>query len=327
MRHLNSFGFLELFGIESTNPNFFSTIANSNVMQNLWRVENGLAPIDEAAVDYSTLQIQIETYQPDIIYTNNPEIVNNDFSKTLDKKIKLVLWNASPILGKPNLSHFDLGLSFDSKYLLMLKQLGVEKSRIKHFSADKEMRTLHNFSERDKHQDLIFAGTVSDKFKQRINLLNQLTSKLGRELTLKYHLLAPTYRYTKIPKIPMALWGNYQPPIFMEKMLREFGKSKIILNIHSDMSSEVKGNMRVFEALANGSFLLTDEGIYPEGLTPGKHFVTYKSDKDAVDKIRYFANNDKEREEIALQGNGALVGMYSPRGSALDLLTIFEEII
>lgn len=325
MHNLNSYGFLELFGIDSFNPNFFSTIANSKRIQNIWRLENNLSPNHTEIDNYPTLISQIEKYQPDVIYTNNHQIVNDNFAKQIDKKIKLVLWNASPINGAPNLSHFNLGLSFDTKYLNSLRNHGINKLKIKNFSADKRIRTRHRFTSQIKEQDLIFTGTVSDKFGKRIQLLSDISSNLGGRLNIRYHLLTQTYRYTKVPKIPFKLITKSRQPIFMADMLREFGKSRIVLNMHSDMSSEVKGNMRVFETLANGSFLLTDAGNYPEGLVPGRHFVTYKNSSDAIDKIKYYVKNDSEREEIALQGNAALVGLFSPKESARDLLSIFEE--
>ena len=46
--------------------------------------------------------------------------------------------------------------------------------------------------------------------------------------------------------------------------------SKIVFNCHSDISKQYKGNMRVCETLGMGSFMLSDEGVYPRYLTPGK---------------------------------------------------------
>ena len=327
MRNLNSYGFLELFGIDSFNSSFFSTIANSKTVQNMWRLENNLSRSHAEVDEYPTLMSQIEAYQPDVIYTNNHQIVNNTFAKHINRRTKIALWNASPINGSPDLSHFDLGLSFDSKYLDSLSNLGINKLKIRNFSADKSLRTRHSFNSQTKGQDLIFAGTVSDKFSKRIQLLSDISSNLGGNMNIRYHLLTQTYRYTKIPKIPLPLITKFRQPIFIADMLREFGKSRIVLNIHSDMSSKVKGNMRVFETLANGSFLLTDVGKYPEGLVPEKHFVTYKNSRDAIDKIKYYVKNELEREEIALQGNAALVGLFSPQESARDLLSIFEDIL
>ncbi len=325
MQNLNSYGFLELFGIDSSNSNFFSTIANSKTIQNIWRLENNLSKSNSELADYPTLMSQIEKYQPDVIYTNNHQIVNKTFAKQINKRTKLALWNASPINGSPDLSHFDLGLSFDSEYLKSLNNHGINKLITKNFSADKSIRTRHSFNNQVKEQDLIFTGTVSDKFGKRIQLLSDISSTLNGSMSIRYHLLTQTYRHTNIPKIPWPLITKFRKPIFLAEMLREFGKSRVVLNIHSDMSSDVKGNMRVFETLANGSFLLTDAGNYPKGLIPEKHFVTYKNSRDAIDKIKYYVKNELERDEIALQGNAALVGLFSPKESACDLLSIFEE--
>jgi len=78
-------------------------------------------------------------------------------------------------------------------------------------------------------------------------------------------------------------------------------RSKIFVtsnNVFGSMS------MKYTECMSCGTFLLADE---PEdwelfGYKPGYHFVIYKDVNDLKDKIKYFLKNEKEREEIALNG-------------------------
>ncbi len=62
-------------------------------------------------------------------------------------------------------------------------------------------------------------------------------------------------------------------------------------------------NMRCFEALGTGSFLLTDWVPHiDEVFEDGKHLVLYRSLDEAVDKAKYYLAHDSEREKIAQAG-------------------------
>jgi spore maturation protein CgeB len=78
-----------------------------------------------------------------------------------------------------------------------------------------------------------------------------------------------------------------------------FRKSKIVFNT----AAVDDINMRVFEATATGSFLLTEWVPYIDLLfEDGKHLVTFKTIDEAVEKARYYLKHDDEREAIAKAG-------------------------
>jgi len=61
---------------------------------------------------------------------------------------------------------------------------------------------------------------------------------------------------------------------------------------------------RVFEVLACGGFLLTGKSDEPveQIYQPGKEIVVFDSQNDLIDKVRYYLQHDKERQEIAAAG-------------------------
>lgn len=84
-----------------------------------------------------------------------------------------------------------------------------------------------------------------------------------------------------------------------EEAARKFCKSKIVINIA--MKEDL--NMRCFEAIGTGSFLLTDWVPHiDEVFEDGKHLVLYRSLDEAVDKAKYYLKHDSEREKIAQAG-------------------------
>ena len=78
-----------------------------------------------------------------------------------------------------------------------------------------------------------------------------------------------------------------------------YAKSKICLNV--SMKEDL--NMRVFEVMGAGGFLLTDHVPYIEDLfQDGKHCAIYHSYDEAVDKAKYYLAHEEERERIARTG-------------------------
>ena len=79
----------------------------------------------------------------------------------------------------------------------------------------------------------------------------------------------------------------------------KYAQSKICFNI----SMEDDLNMRTFEVMGSGSFLLTNWIPTIEDLfTDGKHLVLYRSLDEMVEKAKYYLAHDEERERIAQAG-------------------------
>ena len=80
-----------------------------------------------------------------------------------------------------------------------------------------------------------------------------------------------------------------------------FSRSKIVLN--RSLADDL--NMRVFEAMATGSMLLTNRLPGYSGLeelfVDGEHLVLYDDD-NVFELIQYYLKNDEERERIATAG-------------------------
>lgn len=90
-------------------------------------------------------------------------------------------------------------------------------------------------------------------------------------------------------------------------------KSKINLNfsLHPLGFDQIKG--RVFETLGSKSLLLERANEMTKKLfSPGVEYVEFDNPQDAVDKIKYFLSNEKEREKIAENGYRAYFNRHSP---------------
>ena len=91
-----------------------------------------------------------------------------------------------------------------------------------------------------------------------------------------------------------------------------YADSQITLNI--SLNGDL--NLRVFEALSAGGFLLTDELTEQSGLPllfeAGKHLDTWRTPGELVEKIRHYLANPAEAQRIRAAGQAELVRAHHP---------------
>mgnify|MGYP002631133589 CR=1 FL=1 len=118
-------------------------------------------------------------------------------------------------------------------------------------------------------------------------------------------------------KYPKHKVGRYWP----EDMAKIYAQSKVVVN--AAFRNDV--NMRVFEAMASGALLITDE---VEGLTDlfteGEHLVIYRSDDELFSLLAQYLADDEARERIAQAGQKEVLTHHSydkRMASMLDTLS------
>ncbi len=149
-------------------------------------------------------------------------------------------------------------------------------------------------NETKKLYDITFVGSVSGDRVKRGNLLRYI----GRRFDL-----------------------NYVNNVDLDTMQTIFSQSKIVLN-----ENHFNGvNLRVFQALASGSLLLTEKES--DGLstifTEEKHLVTYTRD-NILDKIDRYISNDSYKE-IAFNGYSECRKKHTSLERARECVRIIEE--
>ena len=97
---------------------------------------------------------------------------------------------------------------------------------------------------------------------------------------------------------------------FFEQMALTYSASHMVVNlsVRNDL------NMRVFEALACGSLLLTDELSSPsirKLFTPGEHLVTYRNIDELVNIATHFLEHEQERRRIADAGRALVLAGHT----------------
>ena len=174
---------------------------------------------------------------------------------------------------------------------------------------------LNWYAEKSPDFDLVFAAQKDGA--------SQLSSLLGRKVEWLPLACDPSvHRKHSVPKKwNISFIGNLFPGLrtdfvemisrkfsdvlidrrFFDDMAKAYSESKIVFNqsIRNDI------NMRVFEAVATGSFLLTNdlsENGLSEVFDAGTHLDTFRSAEELLDKAKYYLTHEDVREKLAAQG-------------------------
>jgi spore maturation protein CgeB len=93
-----------------------------------------------------------------------------------------------------------------------------------------------------------------------------------------------------------------------EDASKRFGESRVVLNI--SIKDDI--NMRVFEVLSSGSFLLTNDIPHLKLVgEAGEHFDTYKTIQEAIEKTKYYLEHEDKREKIAKAGHEMFMNTHT----------------
>lgn len=119
-------------------------------------------------------------------------------------------------------------------------------------------------------------------------------------------------RQSHLNRLQQEFTNGFVGQRFFEEMAVTYSQSRVVFN----RSIENDINMRVFEALACGSLLVTND-LAANGLSelfqPGIHLVTYQTEQELIDRVRYFLIHDEERERIAEAGRTEVLAKHTYR--------------
>ena len=101
-----------------------------------------------------------------------------------------------------------------------------------------------------------------------------------------------------------------------------FRRSKVVFNT----AAVDDINMRCFEALATGSFLLTENVPTLNKIFENKkHLVSYENMGEAVEFFKYYRDNDEERKVIAKEGMDLVLSEHTYRNRAQTIIDKLER--
>ena len=120
-------------------------------------------------------------------------------------------------------------------------------------------------------------------------------------------------------RYPLAFIGN----AYFEEMARAYSAARTAFN--RSIKNDV--NMRVFEALACGSLLVTNDlaaNGQAELFRDGVHLATYREPEELLDKLAFYLEREEVRERIAAGGRAEAIEKHTYRHRMERLLSEAE---
>lgn len=107
----------------------FTCIGNCVPLQKTWLRETlSEADLKKGYTLKQVMAMQIEAFQPDILYASDPTFLDSSLIATLTHKPKLcVAWRAAPTASTVDLSGFDLTLTSDPSFRAICERLGARR--------------------------------------------------------------------------------------------------------------------------------------------------------------------------------------------------------
>lgn len=108
--------------------------------------------------------------------------------------------------------------------------------------------------------------------------------------------------------------GEYEVHLSTEEYANVYQRAKIALSFCHSFRHYFVTNARTFEVTLCGAMLLEEEGYETAKLfTPYEDYVPFTTNKDLIDKIRYYLAHEDERERIATNGCNKSQQWYTAR--------------
>ena len=188
---------------------------------------------------------------------------------------------------------FDLVFAAQRDGAESLRRAGINSSAWLPLACDPELHGKHEVAEQ---YDVAFVGNVFPG--PRADLLNLIRRKY-----------------------PNSFIGQ----CYFEEMAKTYSAARTVFN--RSITNDV--NMRVFEGLASGSLLVTNdlsENGLAEIFRDGVHLATYRDHEDLLDKLAFYLRRDSLREEIAAAGRAEVVEKHTYRHRMEQVLQRAEAI-
>jgi spore maturation protein CgeB len=167
--------------------------------------------------------------------------------------------------------------------------------------------------------DVIFVGGL---FPNKMPALARVKKAFGSRLMLRGISSLKLNAYFNL-RYGFPGWVR---PIPFEDYVPLYQRTKIGINVHNRGKYTV-GGYRMFDLPANGILQICDGDEYlSDYYRVGEEVVGYSSIDELIDKVRYYLDNDAERERIARNGYRRVMSDHRIRKRLDELATLVNEV-
>jgi Glycosyl transferases group 1 len=116
---------------------------------------------------------------------------------------------------------------------------------------------------------------------------------------------------------------QYYPP---DEMAKVYQQSKVVVNLSRDDHLH-DANLRCFEVMAAGALLITPNPteLSELGLVEGTHYVTFQTESQMYELVKYYLRNTVEREAISQAANVLILQQHTYDARAKAILDTVDK--
>lgn len=173
--------------------------------------------------------------------------------------------------------------------------------------------------------DLLLVANYYTSYPERkVGVETILTPLLTGEFRVKVygneHWLANTDHYT----LPKDIYQGYLPYV---RLPYAYSSAKIVLGLHSVITSPTMMSMRTFEALGSGAFFLTHWSPAIEGFFKNHvHLVWSRHPDETIELVRFYLKREDLRLKIARQGQEEVYNSHTYQHRIQSVRTIIDAL-
>jgi spore maturation protein CgeB len=269
--------------------------------------------------------------KPDFILHTKDELPPGIF-QDLRQLTKVVQWYPDPVVPEwlpAYVQAADIFFTMSEGLIGEFRRLGAERVFWLTQAFEPSFFQIRQVSDEDVRRysaEVAFVGNLGSKI-QYIPRRRYLEHILQGGIHLKWWGPEIPRKITAIPliagKIGRAYGGAF---VWGEEYAKVAKLSKIFLAIDSRPDVRKSMSARMYTAVGCGAFYLClhVKGI-EDVLIPGKEIITFRSEDEMMDMIRYYLENDEQRRVIAEAGRKRVMQEHTYEVRAREMIAIIEE--
>lgn len=222
--------------------------------------------------------------------------------------------------------HYDYVFTLERNCIEYYRQLGCAQVHYLPFAAYRpHYRPL--ITRPGSPRDISFIGSA---YWNRVNFFREIMPQL-----MEFNTVFNGIWWDRLPEAPIygerIEVGKWMSP---QETAAAYSSSRIVINLHRSHVDDVVNNNtlavpaaspnpRTFEIMASGTLQLSDaRDDLATFYTPDEEIVTFNTQQELMDKIRYYLANEEERQRIALKGLERTLRDHTYPKRVNELLTI-----
>ncbi len=297
--------------------------------------KNGIAaiPFDPASVEQPEIKVfkLIKEHSPDFILHTKDELAAETFQK-LRTLAKVIMWYPDPVIPvwlPPYVRAADIFFTMSEGLVEEFRKYNPNIFWLSQAfePAFFKVKEITDEDRKTYSADVTFVGNLGSK-EQYLSRRNSIEKIIDTGFKLKWWGPKIPRKFSTIPlllgKLGRAYGGKF---VWGEEYAKVARLSKIFLAFDSMPDIRKSMSARMYTAVGCGAFYMCRHVNGMEDiLEPGKEIVTFRSDDEMIDMIRYYLKNDDLRIKIAEAGANRVLKDHTYEVRIGQMIKLLEEV-